>query len=555
MDDATSGTGPHLRPAVRDESFAQHRNVGKRTKAERFSRATKPSSVQAFHRPLQAFEPPSIHMHEPHSQLLVVFSLTILCRCRSISSACTMRQHSSLDWILPLLPTYRDLLHYKNVLYDVERAKTRLSVEDAVHKHYPDSTHPPPVLPPFRFTWSHINSLLPRVSKRVEVLVAEGEVDAACPSEEQRETAWQSLRQQPSRRASRVRERARQQPPLPPPPPPPPSPQQQQQRQDDEEKKAMGEEQKRREGDVKEEARTLERELMSQSQQAEQQLHPHAHQQPQPQPQTPPPCPLQAEPQPDEEQQRKAEQLLEVQEQLRVLQQHNTDISHQLAECRDQLAQSRRQQEDCRQRLKQQSDLADTLQKKAMELTAEWEQRLSASKEALKLTLLQGYIIRACHEFTLRCPKHDHPLLNENKLKQVTLDEAYAVLSCVRTFSTFSTLPDHQQLFVDAGSDQAHLKKVFRGLSLMVHPDKLPDDVIQDNRGGYHSHIHTDQIHCESIGRDVCLLSDVCHDCFLRFSVSLLIRSCVSRHQDLLRACGRERGSGEIFEDIAAVLL
>ena len=139
-----------------------------------------------------------------------------------------MRQHSSLDWILPLLPTYRDLLHYKNVLYDVERAKTRLSVEDALHKHYPDPLHLPPVLPPLRFTWSHINSLLPRVTKRVELLIAAGEVDAACPPEQQREATWQSLRQQPSRRASHGRQRARRQ---------------SGQHDDGEEKKAIGERQ------------------------------------------------------------------------------------------------------------------------------------------------------------------------------------------------------------------------------------------------------------------------------------------------------------------------
>ena len=375
----------------------------------------------------------------------------------------SMRQHSSLDWILPLFPTYRDLLHYKNVLYDVEKAKTRLSAEDAVHKHYPDSLHPPPVSPPFRFTWSHLNSLLPRVSKRLELLVAEGAVDQASSPEQRREAAWQSLRQQPSRRAPHRRERA---------------PQQQPGQQRDDEEKAMGEQERREEEEVKDDTTMEEQEMPCQPQQTAQQLHPD--QQP-PHRSQPQPQPLVAL----DEQQRHAERLREVQEQQ---QQHNSDLSRQLATCQDQLLQSQRQHEGCQQRLKQQSDLVEKLEKNVKELSADCEKRLSASREALKLTMLQGYIIRACHEFTLRCPSHDHPLLNDDKLEQVTLKEACTLLSCVRAFSTFSALPDHQQLYVDADSSSAHLKIVLRRLNLMVHPDKLPVDVIPDNRGHVQAH-------------------------------------------------------------------
>jgi hypothetical protein len=366
----------------------------------------------------------------------------------------SMPHSSSLDWILPLLPTYRDLLNYKNVLHYIERAKVKLSVEAALHTQYPDSTQPPPVPPPFCFTWSHLNSLLPRVSKRLALLVAKGEVDGTWPPEQQREEAWRNLRQCPSRQSAvKGRKRGR----------PSSVKHQGEAKQDGPRVEEQDEKQKEGQEDEKEEAKQEEQDNERRQEQLEEKR-------------------AERQQQRDEDSalQQQAERL---QEQLHLLQQAHVSGNRQLSQSQAQLQHAHRQRENSEQQLVKERDVVIRLRRDVQQLSARLAEAQQETEEKLKLRLLQGYIMRACHEFTVRCPNYDRLLLDADKLKQVTLEEAHRLLSCVQAFSTFSASPDHMQLSVDASTSKAQVKKVFRQLSVMVHPDKLPADIAQDSRG------------------------------------------------------------------------
>lgn len=353
-----------------------------------------------------------------------------------------MPPHPSLNWILPLFPSYRDLLHYKNILRRIEKPSSELlSAEDTVRSYYTDPAHPPPLAPPFAFTFSQLTSLVDRAQKRLELCIEEGNIDGSWSRQRQQEAAWQDLARQPSRRSARGRRRARLD--------------------------------TKKDGSDEKVNTTVA-------------------------PSLEPPPPPELPEQNDDEVDREL-QLTTLQGQLLESRREQERVQRQLAEIqclkeelhrRDE--ESRAQLTECQRRLHHQTDVATTLGLDVKRLSAQvndCENRLSEAGEALRLRLLLGYVVRACHEFTIRCPDHHRPSLDADRLEQVTLKEAMSVLNVIRDFYTFSASPDHQQLGVDNPADQPRLKKVFHFLTRMVHPDKLPADSLNASPGEEGGHM------------------------------------------------------------------
>lgn len=97
--------------------------------------------------------------------------------------------------------------------------------------------------------------------------------------------------------------------------------------------------------------------------------------------------------------------------------------------------------------------------------------------------LCQGFLLHACDEFEQRCPNYDRPLTEPLKMLQVTRAEALRLFNSLQRFELFLADNVDPLECLDETSSMAQVKKVYRRLSLSLHPDKLLDKIIQTRRG------------------------------------------------------------------------
>ena len=127
------------------------------------------------------------------------------------------------------------------------------------------------------------------------------------------------------------------------------------------------------------------------------------------------------------------------------------------------------------------------MEKERQEQHAQLQQEQQATKVAMEgsqLSVLQGYVLRACDEFVLDCPRYAQPLSSPGLLDHMTKERTSRVLNCLHDFAALSSkFSDHVQYVVKVDSVEQQLQKVYRKLSLLLHSDKLPPSIDGERKG------------------------------------------------------------------------
>ena len=158
------------------------------------------------------------------------------------------------------------------------------------------------------------------------------------------------------------------------------------------------------------------------------------------------------------------------QQQIEQLAQQLADTQAAEATTQHELAAVRKQLDDMQQRWEQ----------------AEKEQLQNEKQttEKCQLSILQGYVLRACDELVMDCPLYNQPLSSPDQLKYLTKQRTSRVLNCLKDFAALcSTFAEHAQYAVDATSSERQAQKAYRKLSLVLHPDKLLAHIDGERKG------------------------------------------------------------------------
>ncbi len=112
------------------------------------------------------------------------------------------------------------------------------------------------------------------------------------------------------------------------------------------------------------------------------------------------------------------------------------------------------------------------------------QQATKLATEKSELSTLQGYVLRACDEFMLDCPRYAQPLSSPGLLYHITKERTSRVLNCLHDFAALSSkFSDHVLYVVKADSAEQQVQKAYRKLSLLLHSDKLPPLIDGQRKG------------------------------------------------------------------------
>ena len=168
------------------------------------------------------------------------------------------------------------------------------------------------------------------------------------------------------------------------------------------------------------------------------------------------------------------------QQQIEELTRQLTDRKGALEASLSELTTLHRQFDDKERRCQQ---LEKERQEQHVQLHQE-QQATQLAMEKSQLAILQGYVLRACDEFVLDCPRYDQPLSSPGLLYHMTKERTARVLNCLHDFAALSAnFSDHVQYVVDADSVEQQVQKVYRKLSLLLHSDKLPALIDGERKG------------------------------------------------------------------------
>ncbi len=178
--------------------------------------------------------------------------------------------------------------------------------------------------------------------------------------------------------------------------------------------------------------------------------------------------------------------------------------------------------------------------------------RLTEKQHDTHISILQGYVLRACQEFAWDCSfwrQHEVELPAD-----MSVERMYRVLNCVHHFTALcSKLSDYPHYAVSDVSTREEVHKVYSKLSLLLHPDELKARGIDGaDRGKRHHTTWSGELHLSSASPRHSPLVPCRSETVLLLAGSAInvLLECHERHQNV--AILREKARAEAEAATAA---